>query len=193
MDYDIDQINHLIRNRRSLYPAQYTGEKVEDAKIEMILENARWAPTHKLTEPWKFKVFTGTGLQKLADFQSELYKKVTSPEKYVESKYQGLKDKPLKASHVIAIGMTRNEMVPVEEEIASVACGVQNMYLTANALGLGCYWGSGGVTYMEEAKEFFDLSPADKLLGFFFIGVVDIQKPAGRRTDLSEKVTWVKE
>lgn len=190
MNYNIDEINHLIRNRRSLYPAQYTGEKVDDAIIEEILENARWAPTHKMTEPWKFVVFSGDGLRQLADFQSELYKELNTGEAFVETKYKGLQEKPLKASHIIAIGMTRNEQVPEVEEVAAVACAVQNMYLTANAYGLGCYWGSGGITYKEEAKEFFGLGEQDRLLGFFYIGVTAMEKPASRRVALEDKVVW---
>lgn len=29
-------------------------------KLELILEAARWAPTHKLTEPWHFVVIGGS-------------------------------------------------------------------------------------------------------------------------------------
>jgi len=69
---------------------------------------------------------------------------------------------------------------------------VQNMYLTATAHRIGCYWGSGGVTYLEEAKPFFYLKPADKLLGFLYIGNIDKEKwPKGRRKPMDSKVQWV--
>jgi nitroreductase len=170
---DKKYINEIIKNRRSIYPAQYSGQKVEDAVIMQMLENANWAPTHKLTQPWHFVVFTGKGLQTLADFQSNLYKEVsTANGKFSEMTFQKLQSNPLLASHIIAICMKRDESerVPEVEEVAAVACAVQNMYLTATAYGIGCYWGSGGVTYMEEAKPFFGLGPKDKLLGFLYIG-----------------------
>lgn len=170
---DKKYINEIIKNRRSIYPAQYSGQKVEDAVILQMLENANWAPTHKLTQPWHFVVFTGKGLQTLADFQSNLYKEVsTANGKFSEMTFQKLQSNPLLASHIIAICMKRDESerVPEVEEVAAVACAVQNMYLTATAYGIGCYWGSGGVTYMEEAKPFFGLGPKDKLLGFLYIG-----------------------
>jgi len=189
--------NELIRKRRSIYPPLYSGEKVEEAVIEQMLENANWAPTHALTEPWRFTVFTGEGLQKLADFQSELYKKVcTANGSFDEKKYQKLKDKPLKCSHIVGIGMKRdpNNKIPEVEEIEATACAVQNMYLTAAAYGVGCYWGTGGVTYMEEAKAFFGLAEEDKFLGFLFLGMPkDGKWPEGRRKPISEKVQWVKE
>jgi len=71
-----DQVSELLKGRRSVYPTQYTGEPVSNAIIEEMLENANWAPTHRLTEPWRFVVFSGKGIQKLASFQSELYKEI---------------------------------------------------------------------------------------------------------------------
>ena len=56
---------NAIRNRRSVFPAQYTGEPVEKETIEQLLELANWAPTHKKTQPWRFKVIYGEGLKRL--------------------------------------------------------------------------------------------------------------------------------
>ncbi len=193
-DYNIDEVDHLIRNRRSIYPNMYSGEEVSDEVIKSMLENANWAPTHRLTEPWRFVVFKGEGIKKLATFQSELYKKLTTEDgTFDKSKYEKLAQRPLLCSHIIAIGLKRDpkKSVPEVEEIASVAAAVQNMYLTATSNGVGCYWGSGGVTYKEEAKGFFNLGSEDKLLGFLYIGMPKGKWPQGRRKPIEEKVTWV--
>jgi nitroreductase len=195
--FDSAEINRLIKTRRSIFPAQYTGEKVPDAIIRQMLENANWAPNHKKTEPWQFVVFTGEGLKTLGNFQSAIYKETAEDNgNFSEEQFEKLREKPLTSSHVIAICMKRNEkaIVPETEEIEAVACAVQNMYLTATAYGVGCYWGSGGITYKEEAKESFGLSPADKLLGFLFVGVPkDGFWPEGKRGSWEEKVNWVRE
>ena len=57
MNYHTNEINHLIKNRRSVFPNLYTGEPVPKEVIDQMLENANWAPTHKFTEPWRFTVF----------------------------------------------------------------------------------------------------------------------------------------
>lgn len=194
MKFDPDQITQLIRQRRSVHPAQYSGETVPRPIIEEMLENANWAPTHKLTEPWRFVVFSGNGLKKLAGFMGDLYQKVAMADgTFQEKKYEKLLSKPLLASHVIAIGMKRDgqERIPEMEEMASVACAVQNMYLTATAHGVGCYWGTGGITYFEEAKPFFGLGPKDKLMGFFYVGMSSAPRAQGRRKPVEDKVTWV--
>ena len=191
---NITEFNLLIRNRRSIYPNMYTGDRVDDEVINQMLENANWAPSHKLTNPWRFCVFTGDGLKKLADFQSELYNNIsTKASNFLESKFEMLKTKPLLASHIISIGMRRDpkERLPEIEEIEAVACAVQNMYLTASAYGIGCYWGSGGITYVESAKFFFGLDAKDKLLGFLYIGIPK-NIPEGRREPIADKVKWIK-
>lgn len=181
-------ISEIIRKRRSIYPQQYTDQEIPRGIIEEILENANWAPTHKLTEPWRFQVFHGEGRATLAQFQAEMYK--TNTAKFEQKKYEKLLSKPLQCSHIISIGMKKSGLVPEIEEVEAVACAVQNMYLTANAYGLGCYWGSGGVTYMEDAKSFFGLDAGDKLLGFFFLGYPKIEGVVGRRTPIADKVIW---
>ena len=187
--------NQLIRNRRSIFPKDYTGEKVDDAIIKQMLENATWAPTHKLTEPWRFVVFTGDGIKKLASFQGELYKQVTTINgTFKEDRYQNLLVKPMECSHIIAIGMKRDEKkgVPEWEELGAVFCAVQNMYLTATVYGIGCYLGTGGVTNFPEAKEFFGLGADDKLCGFLNIGMPKNGLTFGaRRKAVEEKVKWV--
>lgn len=193
--YNKDEINQLIRNRRSVYPVQYEeGKIIDDAVIEQILENANWAPTHGKTEPWRFVVFTGNGLKTLADFQAELYKEKNQGEQFNEATYNKLLENPLKASHIIAIGMKRQESgkIPEIEEIESVACAVQNMYLTATAYGVGAYWGSGGITYYEEAKSFFGLEPQDKLLGFFYLGHIAKAAAEGKRNPVQNKTKWIR-
>ena len=194
MNFDTAAFNQLIKKRRSVFPKEYTGEKVDDAIVHQMLENANWAPTHKLTEPWRFVVFTGGGLKKLAAFQSECYKQITTANgTFREDRYQNLLTKPMESSHIIAVGMKRDEKkgVPEIEEIGAVFCAVENIYLTATAYGIGCYLSTGGITNFEEAKEFFGLGKEDKLLGFINIGMPKGALTEGRRKSIEEKVKWV--
>ncbi len=188
-----DQFNDLARSRRSVFPKQFVpGKEVPKEIIEQILINATWAPNHGQTEPWQFSVFSGKGLQTFANFQSEIYKQ-TSGENFMQGNYEKLRQTPLLASHIISIGMKRTttKRIPEIEDVEAVACAVQNIYLSVSAYGLGGYWTSGGITYKEEAKEFFGLGAEDKLLGFFYIGYVDVPSPSAKRKPLEEKVIWI--
>jgi nitroreductase len=188
-----EEFNKLVRNRRSVFPDQLvSGKPIEDSIIREILINATWAPNHGRQEPWQFTVFSGEGLKRLAAFQSNFYKEEAG-ERFKEITYSKLQLNPLKASHIIALGMKRTteKNIPEVEDIAAVACAVQNIYLSVSAYGLGGYWTTGGVTYMEKAKSFFGLNEADRLMGFFYIGHVAIPSTNASRQPLEEKVKWV--
>jgi nitroreductase len=190
-----EMINELIRTRRSVFTQQFEpGKTIPDDIIWQALENANWAPTHKITEPWRFTVFTGAGLQKLAEQQADIYKKFAGP-KFKQNKYEQMLVTPQLCSHVIAIGCQRHtDLLPEMEEIAAVACAVQNIYLTISAYdGIGGYWSTGGITFIEEAKPLFGLGPDDKLMGFFYLGYVKVPSVPGKRKPIQEKVNWVAE
>lgn len=188
----IDSINQLTAKRRSVYPSIFTGEEVDDLIIGQMLENANWAPNHKLTEPWRFTVFKGEGIKQLAKYQSERYKRESEAEdSFDPRKYENLGKKPLLSSHIISIGVKSSGLVREIEEIEAVACAVQNMYLTACAYEIGCYWGTGGITYMKGSNEFFGLGESDKLLGFLYCGIPKKYPQKGVRKPVSEKVRWV--
>jgi nitroreductase len=195
MKYNIDELNSLIKNRRSVFPDQFdAGKRIPDEVVNQILENATWAPNHGHTEPWHFVVFTGDGLKTFAQFQSKFYKEMAG-EKFKEASWQKLQRNPLLASHVIALCMKRDPQKkhPEVEEIAAVACAVENIYLSVTAYGVGGYWTTGGVTYYEKAKSFFGLDEDDRLLGFFYLGYVAVPSPQGKRKPLNEKVVWVRD
>jgi nitroreductase len=194
MRYNLSEVLEVIKNRRSIYPEQYSERKVSKEQLEKMLEAARWAPTHKLTQPWRFKVFYGEkALKKFADFHAETYKKITPPEDFSEMKYNKLKTRPLMASAVIAVCMERNPKVPEIEEIEAVACAVQNMHLIATAYGLGAYWGTGGLTYHPEMKKFLGLKEDDKCLGLFHVGYPKIEWPKGQRKPMEYYTEWIDE
>lgn len=188
-----DSFNQLVYQRHSVFPDQFVaGKKVDDDIIRQILVNATCAPDHGKSDPWRFTVFTGNGLKKFADFQSELYQKEAG-ENFKEATYTKLQQNPLKASHIVAIGMKRTttKNIPEIEDVIAVACAIENIYLSVTAYGLGGYLTTGGITYKESAKTFFDLGVADKLLGFFYIGHVAIPSNGIRKAPLEERMNWI--
>lgn len=180
-----------IKNRRTLKPADYTGAQIPDTAVQTILETANWAPTHGYTEPWRFVVYSGAGKEKLLDFMTYLSDGVEINQVRYE-KRKALYDN---ASHIIAIGMKRgnNPAIPEVEEILSVGCAVQNMWLTAAAMDLGAYWSTGADALKPELARFIGLDPeSDKVFGFLFLGVPAKANPQGRRiTGITEKTTFV--
>lgn len=195
MRYNLSEITAVIQDRRTIAPEFFSERKVPREVIEKILNNAIWAPNHGMTQPWRFKVMRGEGIQKFAAFQANHYREITPEEQFDQGKYDKFSTRPLLSSVIIAICMKRNEAekIPEIEEIEAVACAVQNMYLTCTAYGLGAYWGSGGVTYTPGMKTFLGLGEKDKCLGFLYIGYPKTEWPKGQRRPIEYVTEWIGE
>ena len=48
---------NISQQRRSIFPKQYSTKPVPRHIVEEMLESSRWAPTHKLTEPWEYIIY----------------------------------------------------------------------------------------------------------------------------------------
>ncbi len=187
--------NALIRKRRSIKPQDMSEKRIEMEHLAAILENANWAPTHGMTQPWRFFVFADDGRQRLADFMQMLYQKITPPTEIQQAKLEKLGTHPLMAQIVIAIGMSRQkiEKIPEIEEIEAVACSVHNMHLTASALGMAAYWSTPPLVYTNEMRKFLGLEDErDKCLGLFYLGWPASERwPESTRDDLTKKIVWI--
>ncbi|GGX27656.1 nitroreductase family protein [Aquimarina muelleri] len=189
-------ITDIIRNRRSVYADEFTGENISDEIIEEILTNATWAPTHKLTEPWRFIVFKGEYLKEyglyLSEYYKEYYKNKLLPDDFL-LKHNFLKEYPLKAACMIGIVFVKNSKskLPEWEELAAVSSAVQNMALTCTSYNLGSYWSTpdGAIDFVSK----FGLKENEQSLGLFYIGCYDHlnYKSKKKRSPLANKVSWL--
>jgi len=186
-------VTDIIRRRRSVYPKMYNDRPIEEELIREILENANWAPTHRLTEPWRFRVFRGEALRRLGEFLSGRYREGTSEAEFSEVKYKKMLDAPQRSGAVIAICMMRDPENRVREweEIAAVACAVQNMWLSCTAHGIGSYWSTPGA--ILGADEWLGLQPGERCLGLFYMGWYDNVELPAKRGNIDDKVLWINE
>lgn len=193
MKYNLSEITELIRERRTIYPKFFSDRKVHKEQIELILNNAVWAPTHKLSQPWRFKVFMNEGKESLANFLGNLYKEKTSKENFNPDKTKNYIHRSIKSSAVIAVCMARDpeERLPEIEEIAAVSCAIQNMFLTTTAYGLGAFWATPKIIYTQEMNTFLNLKEKDKCIGLFYIGYPEKNWPKSRRKPIEYVTDWI--
>jgi nitroreductase len=151
MRFNLSEINELIRSRRTIYPEQFSDRKVHKEQIELLLNNAQWAPTHGNTQPWRFQVFMEEGRKKLSTFLGQTYLELTPEDQHNDAKLVKMLRRPLLSSAVIAVCMKRqeSEKIPEIEEIEAVACAVQNLHLSCTAYGLGGFWSTPKLIYSE--------------------------------------------
>lgn len=193
MRYNLSEINELIRNRRTIYPEQFSERKVHKEQLEVMLTNAQWAPTHGNTQPWRFSVFTEDARKRLSDFLGESYDRLTPEASHSDLKRTKLVNRPLLSSAVVAVCMERQiaEKILELEEIEAVACAVQNMHLTCTAYGIGGFWSTPKLIYDQSMNEFLGIGEKDKCLGLFYIGYPAIEWPSSHRKPLEYTTIWM--
>ena len=195
MNGELEDITHIIRQRRSIKPVDMDAAKpVEKDLLMELLENANHAPTHGLTEPWRFHIFQGDGRRELAQTMARLYRETTPEHEFREDKMQKMSENPKLAGAVIAIGMARRggAKIPELEEIEAVACAVQNLALSATAAGLAGYWSSPPVVMTRQFLDWLGMGAEDRCLGLFYLGwpKLGFVPPKANRSPIEDKLTW---
>ena len=192
MKYNLSEITEVIKNRRTIYPEQYTERKIHREIVEDVLNNAIWAPSHGKTQPWRFQVFMNDSKIELSEFLSNLYKNNNTGDSFNEMKYNKLKNRPLQAPVVIAVTLKRDETQRISEleEVEAVACAIQNMYLTCTAYGIGGFWATPKLMYTQEMNEFLSLTSDENCLGLFYMGYPSIDWPKGQRKPIEYLTQW---
>jgi len=192
MRYNLSEVVELIRDRRTIFPEQYSSRKVHKEIVLNLLNSGVWAPNHGKTEPWRFTVFMGAKTMQLATAQQEFYKAATDPEKFSPAKYERYAQRAQATSAIIALGMKRQESgkIPEEEEVIAVGCAAQNLMLHATAYGIGSYWSSGGFIHSRQAKELLNPGENDRVLGFIYLGYPEGEWPKSHRKPVEFVSEW---
>ncbi|PSC72958.1 Nitroreductase isoform B [Micractinium conductrix] len=165
------------------------GRPLDPSALSLLLEAASWAPSHGRTDPWSFVVFQSPqALEALAHVSVSVLRREEGPRAAADAQEEFAPGKRwANAACLIAVCMRRRPRCctpggaarfnPEWEEVAAVACAVQNMHLMATALpgGVCGYWSSWyeSVRDAPEMRVLLGLSEGDRCLGFFVVGHCD--------------------
>jgi nitroreductase len=190
---NFNTLQEIITNRRSSKPTAFNGKQIDDRHIWQLLELANWAPSHGLTEPWRFIVYSGEAVRGFCQQQAEQYRLITPPDKFASAKYEKQAHNGDLASHLIVVYMQRgtNPNIPALEEICATAAAADNILLGAEALGIAVLWSTGGAVLQPVMKEYLGLGPEDTILGLLYLGFTDDPQRPGKRTPITEKTKWI--
>jgi nitroreductase len=194
MRFNVSEISALIKDRRTIYPEQFSNRAVHKELIEALLNNAIWAPTHGLTQPWRFTVLTDDAKTTLGEKLAQSYLDAIPTENQSDAKLAKLLNRPKKASAVIALIMHREKETKISErdDYAAVACAVQNMHLTATTYGLGAFWSTPKIMNHQNIRSFLELTEEQECVGFFYLGYPEIEWPTGQRRPIEYITSWKK-
>lgn len=153
--------------------------------IEKIIEAGTWAPTHHLTEPWRFVVIAGEERKKLGDALARVLNES-------EAKLDAERKKPLRAPVIIAlISAPKQEpnVIP-QEEMVSCGAALQNILLAIHSMGLGSMIKTGKSSYSAPVREYFKMSENESLVAMVYLGYPVEALPSGKRLPFASKTEW---
>ena len=189
---NLEIISKFIKDRKSTYAYNFSEKKISRKEIEAIVENALWAPTHMHTQPWRFVVLQGKHQEELGEFMADYYREAYTEKRFSEERFKATKNYSKNATLVSVIFQpNKKAKLPEWEELAAIACAVQNMWLTCTAMNIGAYWDTSIAT-MEYGKR-VRLKESEKFLGIFFMGYPKegIEVHQRKRKPLSEKLSFI--
>jgi nitroreductase len=152
-----------IRSRRT--HKAYAPGAVERAELEELLELARWAPNHNLTNPWRFRVVGPAALERL--------KEAAGPE--------AARKLDRAPTLVVCSCVLTGDPVQDEEDLHAAACAAYIVLLAAHGRGLAGYWRTPAVLREPEGRAAVGLGEDERFVGLLHLGrAVQEQRPPER-------------
>ena len=181
-----------IQRRTSV--RRFRPDPVPRETMTRLLDCAVRAPNHKLTEPWRFTVLTGTARERLADLRAahrrKRYDDPASDEANAAADKMRRETAETPAFIVVQCALSPDEQTR-EEDYAAAMMATENLVIAAQSLGLGTYLKTGGIMRDPGLAALVGLEH-----GFRIVAVVSVGYPAGeesprRRRPAAELTRWV--
>ncbi len=166
-------IEKAIRTRRT--HKAFGARALEPEELEGLLELARWAPNHHLSNPWRFRVLgpsTRARLMRLA-----------------ESEQPGAAAKLARAPTLIAVtAHLTGDPVQDREDLHATAVAAYLVLLAAHARGLAGYWRTVALLDDPRGRKMLGLAAAETPVGLLYLGEPVQEQRVPERAPLAEVV-----
>src|SRR5436190_2018710 len=131
-------VEQAIRSRRTI--KAFEPKPVERETLDELLELARWAPNHHLTNPWRFRVIGPRALESLKRAAGELAAEDPSARDAVEVARAAAAKLDRAPTLVVCSVVRSDDDVEREEDRHAAAVAAYIVLLGAHAYGLAGYW-----------------------------------------------------
>ena len=144
----------------------FGAEPVPRETLVELLELARLAPNHHLTQPWRFRVLGTDALARL--------KEVAGPAEALK-----LDRAP---TLVVVSAVLTGDLVQDEEDVCATAAATMLVLLGATERGLASYWRTPGVLRTARGRDALGVTRGERVLGLLHLGPPE-REPAARERE----------
>ncbi|ARD48509.1 nitroreductase [Sporosarcina sp. P37] len=183
-----NDVETAIMGRRSI--KKFTTDPVDIEELIELLNVAKWAPNHKLTEPWRFQLYADKGKEKFIEaFLASQERDGSVPDK-AKNKANYFRDIPL---HLVVIMPEDPRKKRWDEDYAAISAMVQNFQLAAWERGIGMIWRTNDWTHDPVFKEAIGVKEDEKIVGTLMIGYPKHVPKPEQRADIRNVLTIIDE
>jgi nitroreductase len=146
------ELQQAIRRRRT--HKQYGSRPVDEATVRELVDLARCAPNHHLTQPWRFRILgpeTRAALEAAAG-EKEAMKLRRAP------------------TLVLATAVLSGDPHTDREDLLATGCAVFTVLLGATERGLASYWRTPAAIESDEARGVLGLEPNESVVALIHLG-----------------------
>lgn len=167
-------VEQAIRNRRT--HKVYDPQPVPRATLLELLELARWAPNHQLTEPWRFRVIGSETLQRLAEAgkPNEIEKLRRAP------------------TLIVASATQTGDAHQNREDVLATACAVYIVLLAASARGLASYWRTPALLETPQGRAAVGLGDDEEFVALIHLGTPATSPAAKERRAVGDYTEFLR-
>jgi nitroreductase len=167
------EVEEAIRTRRT--HKAYRPEPVDRELLEEILDLARWAPNHNLTNPWRLRVIGPQALERL--------KEAAGPESATK-----LDRAPTLV--VVSCALT-GDAIQDEEDLHAAACAAYIVLLAGHSRGLATYWRTPEVLRTAEGRAAVGLPENERFVGLLHLGTPVQEQQAPERLPADQVIEFL--
>ena len=169
------ELEDAIRGRRT--HKAYGAEPVDRATLEELLELARWAPNHHLTNPWRFRVLGPGALARL--------KEAAGPEAAAKLD---------RAPTLVAVSVAQTRRGPgraTRRTCSPARCAAYIVLLAAHGRGLAGYWRTPAVLRTDAGRAALGVPDDERLIGLLHLGPPRQEQRAARARAAGDVVSFL--
>jgi nitroreductase len=162
--------------------------------IQQLLDCAVRAPNHKLTEPWRFVVLTGSARDAFADIRARhRLKRFTDP---ASPEAQAAEEKVRRESretpvYIVVMTAVSKDDITREDDYAATMMAIANLMTAAQSRGLGTYLRTGGVMLDPQLLQLAEVPEGFRVVGVLSLGYPAEEEPPRRRKPAAELTRWL--
>lgn len=168
------QLEEALRTRRT--HKAFGPQPVDRATLDELFELARWAPNHKLTNPWRFRVLGPLSLERL---------KAAAGDPVAAAKLH-------RAPTLVAASATQSgDAVLDEEDVCATAAAAFALLLAAHGRGLAGYWRTPAILREPAGRAAVGIPDGERVLGLLHLGRPRQEPRAPQRAPLADVVEYL--